>query len=88
VIEGKDPGEKYYTGDYTVDEKSTAPWRSPKKASTSAPALLVPSLWDIEHMEWKHHVEQALKAHVLFHRDATTWSKTAKSSSWTSSPAA
>src|SRR5206468_11579607 len=25
--------------------------------------------WDMAHMEWKHHVEQALKAHTIFQRD-------------------
>ncbi len=69
VIEGKEPGEKYYTGDYTVDEKHRSVALTEEGFDKCARMLGLPSLWDIEHMEWKHHVEQALKAHVLFHRD-------------------
>jgi preprotein translocase subunit SecA len=69
VIEGKEPGEKYYTGDYTVDEKHRAVALTEEGFDKCARLLNLPSLWDIEHMEWKHHVEQALKAHVLFLRD-------------------
>jgi len=69
VIEGKEPGEKYYTGDYTVDEKQRNVALTDEGWDKVAKLLNMPSVWDIEHMEWKHHVEQALKAHVLFHRD-------------------
>ncbi len=69
VIEGKEPGEKYYTGDYTVDEKHRNVALTEEGWDKVARLLNLPSLWDIEHMEWKHHVEQALKAHVLFQRD-------------------
>ena len=69
VIEGKEPGEKYYTGDYTVDEKHRSVALTEEGFDKCARMLNLPSLWDIEHMEWKHHVEQALKAHVLFHLD-------------------
>ncbi len=69
VIEGKEPGEKYYTGDYTVEEKHRSVALTEEGFDKCARMLNLPSLWDIEHMEWKHHVEQALKAHVLFLRD-------------------
>ncbi len=69
VIEGKEPGEKYYTGDYTVDEKHRSVALTEEGFDKCARLLSLPSLWDIEHMEWKHHVEQALKAYVLFLRD-------------------
>ncbi len=69
VIEGKEPGEKYYTGDYTVEEKHRSVALTEEGFDKCARLLNLPSLWDIEHMEWKHHVEQALKAHVLFLRD-------------------
>jgi len=69
VIEGKEPGEKYYTGDYTVDEKHRAVALTDEGFEKCARLLGLPSLWDLETIEWKHHVEQALKAHVLFHRD-------------------
>ncbi|MCS6953670.1 MAG: preprotein translocase subunit SecA [Bryobacterales bacterium] len=69
VIEGKEPGEKYYTGDYTVDEKHRTVALTDEGFEKAARLLGLKSLWDIETIEWKHHVEQALKAHVLFHRD-------------------
>jgi preprotein translocase subunit SecA len=69
VIEGKEPGEKYYTGDYTVEEKHRSVALTEEGFDKCARMLNLPSLWDIEHMEWKHHVEQSLKAHVLFLRD-------------------
>jgi preprotein translocase subunit SecA len=69
VIEGKEPGEKYYTGDYTVDEKQRNVALTDEGFDKCARLLGLPSLWDIETIEWKHHVEQALKAHVMFHRD-------------------
>ncbi len=69
VIEGKEPGEKYYTGDYTVEEKHRNVALTDEGWDKVARLLNLPSLWDIQHMEWKHHVEQALKAHVVFHRD-------------------
>ncbi|MDX2152011.1 MAG: preprotein translocase subunit SecA [Bryobacteraceae bacterium] len=69
VIEGKEPGEKYFTGDYTVDEKHRGVALTEEGFDKAARMLGLPSLWDMEHMVWKHHVEQALKAHVLFHLD-------------------
>jgi preprotein translocase subunit SecA len=69
VIEGKEPGEKYYTGDYTVDEKSRTVALTDEGFDKAARLLTLPSLWDLATIEWKHHVEQALKAHVLFHQD-------------------
>ncbi|MGE5568061.1 MAG: preprotein translocase subunit SecA [Rhodospirillales bacterium] len=69
VIEGKEPGEKYFTGDYTVDEKARTVALTDEGFDKAARLLGLPTLWDLETIEWKHHVEQALKAHVLFQRD-------------------
>ncbi|MGE5646087.1 MAG: preprotein translocase subunit SecA [Acidobacteriota bacterium] len=69
VIEGKEPGEKYLTGDYTVDEKSRSVALTDEGFDKAARLLNLPNLWDLTTIEWKHHVEQALKAHVLFHLD-------------------
>jgi preprotein translocase subunit SecA len=69
VIEGKEPGEKYYTGDYTVDEKGRTVALTDEGFDKAAGLLNLKSLWDLETIEWKHHVEQALKAHVMFQRD-------------------
>src|SRR4051794_25985362 len=69
MIEGKEPGEKFYTGDYTVDEKHRNVALTEEGFDKCARMLSLPSLWDMAHMEWKHHVEQALKAHTIFQRD-------------------
>jgi preprotein translocase subunit SecA len=69
VIEGKEPGEKYYTGDYTVEERHRSVALTDEGFDKAARLLGLKSLWDLETIEWKHHVEQALKAHVLFHLD-------------------
>jgi preprotein translocase subunit SecA len=69
VIEGKEPGEKYFTGDYTVDEKHRTVALTEEGYDKVARMLNLPDIWSFETQEWKHHVEQALKAHVLFHRD-------------------
>ena len=69
VIEGKEPGEKYYTGDYTVEEKHRSVALTDDGYDKVARLLNVPNIYDMANIEWKHHVEQALKAHVLFHRD-------------------
>ncbi|MEO8025943.1 MAG: preprotein translocase subunit SecA [Bryobacteraceae bacterium] len=66
VIEGKEPGEKYTTGDYTVEEKHRSVALTEEGFDKAARLLGVPNLYDIENIEWKHHTEQALKAHVLF----------------------
>ena len=69
VIEGKEVGEKYLTGDYTVEEKHRAVALTDEGFDKAARLLGLATIWDIATMEWKHHVEQALKAHVVFHRD-------------------
>jgi len=68
-IQGKEPGEKYTTGDYTIDEKHRAVGLTEEGYDKVAKLLNVPNIYDMANIEWKHHVEQALKAHTLFHRD-------------------
>ncbi len=71
-IDGKEPGEKFYTGDYTVDEKHRSVALTEEGALKVEKLLNRPGLFeggDIESFTIRHHVEQALKAHVLFHRD-------------------
>jgi len=68
-IEGREPGEKYLTGDYTVDEKHRAVALTDEGFDKVAKLLGLANIYDMNTIEWKHHVEQALKAHVLFHRD-------------------
>ena len=69
VIEGKEPGEKYTTGDFTVDEKHRAVGLTEEGITKVEKLLSLPNLYDPAYIEYNHHVQQALKAHVLFHRD-------------------
>ncbi|HTQ53367.1 MAG TPA: preprotein translocase subunit SecA [Bryobacteraceae bacterium] len=68
-IEGKEPGEKYTTGDYTVDEKHRSAALTEEGFDKAARLLNLPNIYDIATIEWKHHVEQAVKAHALYLRD-------------------
>jgi len=69
VIEGREPGEKYTTGDYTIDEKHRAVALTEEGFDKSARLLGLADIYSLETIEWKHHVEAALKAHVLYQRD-------------------
>jgi preprotein translocase subunit SecA len=69
VIEGKEPGEKYTTGDYTVDEKHKSAALTEEGVLKVERLLGVSNLYDAANIELNHHVQQGLRAHVLFHRD-------------------
>ncbi len=69
VIEGKEPGEKYFTGDYTVDERHRSVALTEEGSMKVERLLGLSNMFDIENMEIVHHVQQGLRAHVLFHRD-------------------
>ena len=69
VIEGKEPGEKYTTGDYTIDEKHKSAALTEEGVLHVEKLLNVGNLYDPQNIEWNHHVQQALRAHVLYQRD-------------------
>src|SRR5208283_582892 len=69
VIEGKEPGEKYTTGDYTIDEKHRSAALTEEGVLKVEKLLGIGNLYDAVNIEINHHVQQALKAHVIFHRD-------------------
>ncbi|MCU1259094.1 MAG: protein translocase subunit secA, partial [Bryobacterales bacterium] len=69
VIEGKEPGEKYTTGDFTVDEKHRSVALTEEGVLKVEKLLNIPNLYEPEYIEMNHHVQQSLKAHVLFHLD-------------------
>jgi len=69
VIEGKEPGEKYFTGDYTVDEKHRTCALTEEGVSKVERLLGCGNLYDPQNIEINHHVQQGLKAHVMYHRD-------------------
>jgi preprotein translocase subunit SecA len=69
VIEGREPGEKYTTGDYTVDERNRTVALTEEGVAKVERLLGIPNLYDPEYIELNHHVQQALRAHVLYQRD-------------------
>ena len=69
VIEGREPGEKYTTGDFTVDERNRTVALTEEGVAKVERLLGVPNLYDPEYIELNHHVQQALRAHVLYQRD-------------------
>jgi preprotein translocase subunit SecA len=71
-IEGKEPGEKYTTGDYTIDEKHRSAGLTEEGTFKVEKLLGMPGLFEAANLEsWtiRHHVEQALRAHVLYQLD-------------------
>ncbi|MGA3187830.1 MAG: preprotein translocase subunit SecA [Bryobacteraceae bacterium] len=69
VIEGKEPGQKWTTGDYTVDEKHKAVGLTEEGVLKVEKLLGLSNMFDAVNFETNHHVQTALKAHVLFQRD-------------------
>ena len=90
VIEGKEPGEKYTTGDYTVDEKHRTAALTEEGVAKVEKLLGIGNIYDAANIEWNHHVQQALQGPRPVPdatRDYVVAGRT-KSSSSTSSPAA
>ncbi len=64
------PGEpKQYTGDYVVDEKHRNITISDDGWEKVEQLLGISNIADPENWDLKHHVETAVKAHALYHRD-------------------
>jgi preprotein translocase subunit SecA len=68
-IKGKEPGESYTTGDYTVDEKHRSAALTEEGIAKVEKLLGCGNLYQPENWSTLHHVQQALKAAVLFQRD-------------------
>ncbi len=68
-IKGKEPGESYTTGDYTVDEKHRSAALTEEGIAKVEKLLGCGNLYQPENWAMQHHVQQALKAAVLFQRD-------------------
>ena len=60
VIEGKEPGERYTTGDYTIDEKHKAAALTEEGVLKVEKLLGLGNLYDPNNIEYNHHVQQAL----------------------------
>jgi preprotein translocase subunit SecA len=69
VIEGKEPGQKYTTGDFTVDEKHRTAALTEQGVLKVEKLLGTGNLYDPANIEMNHHVQQALRAHILYQPD-------------------
>jgi len=69
VLDGDEPGQKTYTGDYTVDEKQRSVALTEQGVRKVEKLLDVENLYDAAMIEMNHHVQQSLRAHVLYQRD-------------------
>jgi preprotein translocase subunit SecA len=69
VIEGKEPGEKYTTGDFTVDEKHRTAALTEEGVLKVERILGIGNMFEGDNVAWFTHVQSALKAHVVFIRD-------------------
>jgi len=69
VIQGGKDYEHDDVGDYVVDEKAKTVSLTDRGVEHCQRLLGIDNLYDPAHMETLHHVNQGLRAHVLFKRD-------------------
>jgi preprotein translocase subunit SecA len=69
VIEGKEPGQSYTTGDFTVDEKHRSVALTEEGVLKIEKLLDTGNLYDPANIEMNHHVQQGLRAHILYTKD-------------------
>jgi preprotein translocase subunit SecA len=62
-------GEKYFSGDYVVDEKHKTIGVTDEGWITIEKHLGIDNIADAENWDLKHYVETAIKAHALYKRD-------------------
>ena len=62
-------GEKYFSGDYVVDEKQRTIGVTDEGWVTIEKLLGIENIADAENWELKHYVETGIKAHALYKRD-------------------
>ena len=65
----RDEATKAESGDYVVDEKSHNAYLTDEGEEKVIELVGIKDMHSLESMEYKHHVNQALKAHTLFKRD-------------------
>ncbi len=69
-IDAKHKGVDFAKGfDYIVDEKAHSAYLTEEGEGKVCSLLGIPSLHDMETMEWRHHIIQALRAHKLYEKD-------------------
>ena len=62
-------GNKYGDWDYVIDRKDRSVQITEKGAAKAERFFNIDNLGDIDNASLNHHIQQALKAHKLFHRD-------------------
>lgn len=55
--------------DFTVDEKAKTAMLTDEGVSHCEQLLGIDNLFDMQHIQLQHHVQQSLKAHSVFHKD-------------------
>ena len=69
TIEGDEPGQRTYTGDYILEEKHRSAWLTEQGEAKVEKALSIDNINELVHYDTKHAIEQGLKAHAVFQRD-------------------
>ncbi len=69
TIEGDEPGQRTYTGDYILEEKHRSAWLTERGEAKVEQALGISNINELANYDIKHAVEQALKAYAVFQRD-------------------
>ena len=62
-------GDKYGDWDYVIDRKARSVQITERGAAKAERFFNIENLGDIDNASLNHHIQQALKAHKLFHRD-------------------
>ena len=62
-------GDKYGDWDYVIDRKARSVQITERGAAKAERFFNIDNLGDIDNASLNHHIQQALKAHKLFHRD-------------------
>ena len=68
-LPGEEPNEKIYTGDFVIDEKHKNTFITEAGYEKVEKLLGIDNISDPENWDLKHHVEVAVKAHHMYHRD-------------------
>src|SRR5213592_3102835 len=70
IVEGKlSEVEAQKEGDYIVDEKARAVALTEQGIATCERLLSIDNLYDPQHIDDLHHIQQGLRAHALFRKD-------------------
>ncbi len=68
-LDDKQDNDSAYDADYIVDEKAKTATLTPSGVKKAETYFNVENLMDPENMTLQHHVNQAIKAHGIMHRD-------------------